>query len=427
MKPKVLHLNTNFTRFMSKQHDLAYSDAISWLFEQFPSYQVLGSKAYKPTLENTIKLLSILDNPQDKLKFVHVAGSNGKGSTCSMIASALTEAGYKVGLFTSPHIEDYTERIRINGQPIDQESVVDFVEQMQSAKLDFDPSFFEMTFALALKHFNSQDCDIVVLETGLGGRLDATNVVTPLLSVITNISLEHTAILGDTLELIAAEKAGIIKKGAPIITAEKNPSIQAIFKAKADELGSSYIQYDENVEIPADFPLLGEYQRDNFRLAVSSLNELMKFGFSIDFNHVSLGLKRLKENTGFKARLQVWKQNPLTILDVSHNPDGIKKTLKTIRAINKGELYIVYGTSGDKDIVSIINELPVESRMYFTEFTNPRTAKIDQLKSAVEGKDYRSVEFFKEAKQAYESAQNTAKQSDTILIIGSFFLVADFF
>ena len=153
-------MNTNFTQFMSKQHDLAYPEAISWLFEQFPSYQVLGSKAYKPTLENTIKLLSILDNPQDKLKFVHVAGSNGKGSTCSMIASTLNEAGYKVGLFTSPHIEDYTERIRVNGHPIDQQSVVDFVDKMREADLDFDPSFFEMTFALALKHFISQYCDI---------------------------------------------------------------------------------------------------------------------------------------------------------------------------------------------------------------------------------------------------------------------------
>ena len=427
MKQKELHWNTNFTRFMSKQHDLAYSEAISWLFEQFPSYQVLGSKAYKPTLENTIKLLSILDNPQDKLKFVHVAGSNGKGSTCSMIASTLTEAGYKVGLFTSPHIEDYTERIRVNGQPIDKQSVIDFVEQMRNAKFDFDPSFFEMTFALSLIHFISKQCDIVVIETGLGGRLDATNVITPLLSVITNISLEHTAILGDTLDLIAEEKAGIIKQGVSIITAEKNPSIQGIFKTKAEELGSVYFDLDEQIDIPKNFPLLGVYQKDNFRLALSSLQKLKEFGFSTNSDHASKGLEKLNTNTGFKARLQVWKQDPLTILDVSHNPDGIKSTLETIREINQGELHIIYGTSSDKDISSILNQFPENCKLYLTEFTNPRTAKIDQLKMAIQEKKHTSVDFFSEAKLAYQSTQNTAKQSDTILIIGSFFLVADFF
>jgi dihydrofolate synthase/folylpolyglutamate synthase len=412
---------------MSKQHDLTYSEAISWLFEQFPSYQVLGSKAYKPTLENTIKLLSILDNPQDELKFVHVAGSNGKGSTCSMIASALTEAGYKVGLFTSPHIEDYTERIRINGQPIEKQSVVDFVEQMRNANLDFDPSFFEMTFALALKHFISQYCDIVIIETGLGGRLDATNVITPLLSVITNISLEHTAILGDTLELIAEEKAGIIKQGIPIITAEKKPSVQAVFKAKAEEVESAYFDFDQDIQIPKDFPLLGKYQKDNFRLALSGLKQLETVGFSTSSDHVLQGLRKLNANTGFKARLQIWKQDPLTILDVSHNPDGIKNTLETIREINQGELHVVYGTSADKDISSILDQFPGNCKLYLTEFTNPRTAKIDQLKVAVQEKKHVSVDFFLETKSALKMAQNTAKQSDTILIIGSFFLVADFF
>lgn len=412
---------------MSKQHDLTYSEATSWLFEQFPSYQVLGSKAYKPTLDNTFKLLSILGNPQDELKFVHVAGSNGKGSTCSMIASSLTEAGYKVGLFTSPHIEDYTERIRVNGHSIDQQSVIDFVKTIRSTELDFDPSFFEMTFALALKHFISQYCDIAIIETGLGGRLDATNVITPLLSVITNISLEHTTILGDTHELIASEKAGIIKPGIPILTAEKKPSIQAIFQAKAAELNSDYLECDQTVEVPKDFPLLGAYQKDNFRLAVSALNKLEDDGFSINSMHVSEGLKNLNENTGFKARLQIWKKSPLTILDVSHNPDGIENTLETIQEINQGQLHIVYGTSSDKDIPSILELFPEDCKLYLTEFTNPRTAKIDELKTATDGKKFNSIDFFSDATLALQSAQNTAKQRDTILIIGSFFLVADFF
>lgn len=418
---------TKIIQLVSHPIDLSYSEAISWLFEQFPSYQVLGSKAYKPTLENTRKLLAILGNPQDDLKFVHVAGSNGKGSTCSMIASTLTEAGYKVGLFTSPHIEDYTERVRINGNPIDQKSVVDCVEKIKNAELDFNPSFFEMTFALALGHFISQRCQIVIIETGLGGRLDATNVITPLLSVITNISLEHTQILGDTVELIAGEKAGIIKEGISLISAEKNPIILAIFEKKAKELGSVFIRSDEKQEIPSDFPLLGEYQKDNFKLASSTLAELKKLGFSTNANHVIEGLNNLNRNTGFKARLQVWKRDPLTILDVSHNPDGIKSTLESIKELNKGELHVIYGTSSDKDISSILDEFPTDSHLYLTEFTNPRSASVNQLEEAVEVKKHQPAEFFSEATSAYEKAQNTAKQSDTILIIGSFFLVADFF
>lgn len=412
---------------MSKQPDLSYSEAVSWLFEQFPSYQLIGSRAYKPTLENTTKLLSIFGNPQNNLKFVHVAGSNGKGSTCSMIASTLTEAGYKVGLFTSPHIEDYTERIRINGTPIDQKSVIEFVAKVKTSELDFEPSFFEITFVLALEHFISHYCDIAIIETGLGGRLDATNVITPLLSVITNISLEHTQILGNTLELIAIEKAGIIKKGVPIITAERNPVIRNIFEKRAAELNAPFRLMNEDELIPTDFPLLGDYQKDNFHLAASALSELMKFGFATDSNHLENGLKKLKENTGLKARLQVWKHDPLTILDVSHNPDGIKQTLQSILKLNKGDLHIIYGTSSDKDISSILAEFPDNARLYLTEFTNPRSAKINQLELAVLGKKCDSVGYFLDAESALEMAQNTAKQSDTILIIGSFFLVADFF
>ncbi len=404
-----------------------YSQIISWLFEQFPSYQVIGSKAYKPTLENTYKLLALFDNPQDHLKCIHVAGSNGKGSTCSMLASSLTEAGYKVGLFTSPHIEDFTERVRINGVPIDQASVVAFVEQIQSTELDFSPSFFEITFALALHHFRTQACDIAVIETGLGGRLDATNVITPLLSVITNISLEHTQILGDTLELIAAEKAGIIKKHVPIVTAEKKPVIQAIFEAKANELNAPFVLCDEEIEIPEDFPLLGGYQQENYRLVVAALNELNKMDFYVASEQLQLGLKNLQQNTGFKARLQVWKRDPLTLLDVSHNPDGIEKTMHTISGINQGHLHIVYGTSSDKNIPEIVSLLPEHASVYFTQFTNPRSASIEQLKSAASTKTFASAHFFQKSSEAYSFAQDIANQNDTILIIGSFFLIADFF
>ncbi len=414
---------------MSKQPNSIdrYSETISWLFEQFPSYQVIGSKAYKPTLENTRKLLTLLGNPQDQLKFIHVAGSNGKGSTCSMLASALTEVGYNVGLFTSPHIEDFTERVRVNGVPIDRESVIHFVEQIRIANLDFAPSFFEITFALALDYFLSQQCDIAVIETGLGGRLDATNIITPLLSVITNISLEHTHILGDTLELIAAEKAGIIKEGVPIITAEKKAAIQTIFRTKAQQLGASFVLSNTEAEIPNDFPLLGEYQQENFHLVSSTLSELRKMGFRSEAQHLERGLSNLQQNSGFRARLQIWKRDPLTLLDVSHNPDGIEKTMQSVQKINQGKLHIIYGTSSDKTIADIISVFQEDASMYFTKFSNPRSASTEQLKQAVNSKQFESVHFFPKSSEAYRHAQNTAKQNDTILIIGSFFLIADFF
>ncbi len=343
-----------------------------------------------------------------------------------MIASALCEAGYKVGLFTSPHLEDYTERIRINGVPIDQKSVVDFVDRMRNETLAFEPSFFEMTFALALDYFKKECCDICVIETGLGGRLDATNVITPLLSVITNISLEHTQILGDTLEKIAVEKAGIIKEGVPIVTAEQHSPIVEIFKDIAKGRSSVLHEIDSLDEIPPNFPLLGNYQELNYRLANRALNLLEQLGFPTTPEARKKGLEHLSINTGLKARLQIWKTNPLTILDVSHNPAGISATLETIKELNHGELHIVYGTSSDKDISSILKEFPSDSHLYLTQFSNPRSATISQLSEAAAEFSFRTVNRFPGALEALKSAQTSAKQSDTVLIIGSFFLVSDF-
>lgn len=405
---------------------MKYSEAVAWLFTQFPSYQLIGSAAYKPTLENTQQLLSFIDHPERGLQFVHVAGSNGKGSTCSMIASALTEAGYKVGLFTSPHLEDYTERIRINGVQIDKKSVVDFVERMQNEALVIEPSFFEMTFALALDYFQKESCDICVIETGLGGRLDATNVITPLLSVITNISLEHTQILGDSLEKIAVEKAGIIKTGVPIVTSEQQPSIVELFKEIASEKNANFYEIDPLDKIPVSFPLLGAYQETNYRLANRALNLLTQVGFPTTQEAREKGLEHLSLNTGLKARLQILSTEPLTILDVSHNPAGISATMETINKLNHGDLHIVYGTSSDKDISSILMEFPLASHLYLTQFSNPRSATILQLEEVISEFPFRSVCTFTHAREALNQAQTTAKQTDTILIIGSFFLVSDF-
>ncbi len=413
------------TRFMSKPHN-EYRDAISWLFEQFPSYQLIGSKAYKPTLDNCTKLLKLLGNPQNDLKFVHVAGSNGKGSTCSMIASILTENDYTVGLFTSPHIEDYTERIRIDGNAMDSISVVNFVRKIKSKTLDFSPSFFEMTFVLALDYFSKQKCDICVIETGLGGRLDATNVIQPLLSVITTISLEHTDILGETLEEIALEKAGIIKPTTPVIIGHIESNLRKVITRIAESKKSRIILYDDSITIPIDFPLLGSYQKENYQLAISALNELGKLGYPISDLSIPKGLSNLYKNTGFRARLQVTSKNPLTIIDVSHNADGIRATIDTVNKINIGILHVIFGLSADKNLAEIISVFPSDALLYFTEFSNQRSAKTETITELIN--DSRSeISLFKEPKIALNSVQNSAKQGDTILIIGSFFLVADYF
>lgn len=410
---------------MSKLHK-GYDHAIKWLFEQFPSYQLIGSKAYKPTLENIRILLELLGNPQDELTFVHVAGSNGKGSTCSMLASILTESKYKVGLFTSPHIQNYTERIRVNGKEIDQASVVRFVEQVRSEDLSFSPSFFEMTFALALHYFKNEACEICVIETGLGGRLDATNVISPLLSVITTISLEHTDILGNTLEEIAQEKAGIIKQDTPVLLGNLTVSSLKTIQDIALIKNASITHIDQDISIPANFALLGDYQRENYRLACTTLKELSSLGFPTKKKALKTGIENINDNTGFRGRLHVINQNPLTILDVSHNPDGIRATLETVTHLNRGELHVILGTSSDKDLKSIVASFPENVKLYLTEFSNQRSARIeDILKVLPSGRELEGT--FSDPLQAFKLAQNNATQDDTILIIGSFFLASDFF
>ena len=403
-----------------------YQEEINWFFQQFPSYQKIGSKAYKPTLENILAITKTIDSPQDTLNFIHVAGSNGKGSTSSMLASILTEAGYKVGLFTSPHIKDFTERIRINGQCIPKPSVVDFIHQIKKESFKFSPSFFEVTFAMALDYFGKNNCDICVIETGLGGRLDATNIITPLLSVITNISLEHTAILGDTLEKIAIEKAGIIKQNIPVALGKMSNELNAQFQdlAKSKEANVFELEVSTN---KFNVPLLGKYQKDNFQLVLTSLNALDKELFEVSDEHIQNGLNNLSLNTGFSGRLQVIEKNPTVIFDVSHNEDGIKATLQEVNSINKGTLHIVYGSSNDKDFSSIIRLFPKDAAYYFTEFSNDRSCSAEQLEKVVIDSKIERKLFFNDANMALFEAKSTANQNDTILVIGSFFLVSDLF
>jgi dihydrofolate synthase / folylpolyglutamate synthase len=404
-----------------------YNETIDWLFQQFPAYHKIGALAYKPDTNNCLSLCELFQNPQKDLKFIHIAGTNGKGSTTSMLASILQESGKKTGLFTSPHIEDFRERIRVNGQMISEQEVINFCTEVKSHTLDFEPSFFEITWVMALVHFAKQNCDICVIETGLGGRLDATNLITPLLSVITNIGLEHTNFLGTTLPAIAFEKGGIIKPKVPIVIGETVEETKSVFTEIADKNNSTIYFAEENeITKPSDFPLLGEYQQKNFRTVTAAIEVLQKVGFKIQQRDIDLGLLNLVKNTGFRGRMQVVSTSPLTIMDVSHNFDGIKATLESIETTPNTQLHIVYGTSADKDLDSIFTLFPKNALYFFTEFNNERSANSIVLLEKSQQFKLNST-FFQNPKKALIEAQKSANKEDTILIFGSFFLISDFF
>ena len=330
------------------EKDKEYEAAITWLFNQFPSYQQQGALAYKPDLGNIKALLLALNAPQKQLPFIHIAGTNGKGSCSSLLASILTAHGERVGLFTSPHLFDFRERIRINGITISESYVISFCNTIQKLDLTISPSFFEITFAMALRYFAEQHCSICVIETGLGGRLDATNIITPLVCLITNIGLDHTQFLGDTLEAIASEKAGIIKEEIPVVISETQEETERVFRAKASTLHAPIVFADQVKHMTDIFtiPLLGAHQQRNFN-AVNAVLEILhqKQRIQLNSERVQLGLDQLLENTGFRGRLQRLKTKPTVFADVSHNVPGIKETLQTIRTLQTGKTHIIFGAS----------------------------------------------------------------------------------
>lgn len=401
-----------------------YDEAVNWLFEQFPSYQNIGASAYKPGLSHVYQLAEAFGNPQNDLKFIHVAGSNGKGSVCSLLASTLKESGFKSGLFTSPHLVDFSERIRVNGQTIDPDFVVEFCQKVQCLQIEFDPSFFEITWVMALCYFKKCQTDICIIEVGLGGRLDATNIIQPLLSVITSISLEHQQFLGDTLELIAAEKAGIIKENIPVIIGEHKSNLKPVFEAIAQKHHSPIIWRDENVPLPDSFPLLGQYQIQNWQTVDAVLKNL---SFSeITPNSIRAGLLNLQTNTGFYGRLQVIATHPRIIFDVSHNVDGIEQTLHYFqKEISKGDLILLYGTSADKDLDQILPLFPKKTPFFFTEFSNQRSLKAPVWREKTEKVAFES-HIFTNPSEALNEAKLLATKDSTILVFGSFFLIHDF-
>ena len=394
----------------------SYQENIDWLFNQFPAFQKVGQSAYKPTLDNTRTLIAQFEVVLEKLQFVHVAGTNGKGTTASIIASTFTEAGLKTGLFTSPHINDFRERIRIDGEMISQNKVNYFIETVRELDFQIRPSFFEITWVMALLHFQ-EECDVIVVETGLGGRLDATNVITPLISIITNIGLDHTAILGDTLGQIAMEKAGIIKENIPIVIGQTTAETLAVFKEFSDNRSAPMFLTDlDNTDTTFEV---------NKKIAQAALQRVKLDGFNFDENVFDRALKNLIRNTGFRGRFQTIQKDPLTIVDAAHNIDGVKRLVNDIAKLFKNKnIKALYGASNDKDLNEILKLIPVEWTVYFTEFTNKRSHSIESFKRVSEQFKFDS-KFFLNATDALTHAQFSSNKDDVILIFGSFFLLEE--
>ena len=402
-----------------------YQETLRWMFAQLPMYQHQGASAYKKDLINTILLTHHLGNPERKLKTIHVAGTNGKGSTSSMIASVLQEAGYKVGLYTSPHLKDFRERIKINGQEIEEFFVVNFIEKH---KLFFEVnslSFFEMTVGLAFDYFVEKEIDIAIIEVGMGGRLDSTNIITPLISVITNIGLDHTQFLGNSLKAIAGEKAGIIKPNIPVVIGEYTVEIKEVFQNKAEECKSKiYFAGDLIQEIYPSI-LLGDYQVQNIKTVMQTFEVLkLQNNFIISEQNIKDGLMNVVKNTGLLGRWQQIKTKPKVICDTAHNSHGLKIVINQILNEKFEKLHIVLGVVNDKDLNDIFPLFPKEATYYFCKPNIPRGLDVVILEKkasefGLKGNTYNSVS------EAYFSALKQASEKDFIFIGGSTFVVAE--
>ena len=402
---------------------MTYQETTTWLFNQLPMFQMQGASAYKKDLTNTLLLVEHLQHPESKFKSIHVAGTNGKGSTSSMIASILQEAGYKVGLYTSPHLKDFRERIRVNGEMISEDFVVDFVAQNKTFFEVNQLSFFEMTVGLAFDYFAKEQVDVAVIEVGMGGRLDSTNIITPLVSVITNIGFDHTQFLGDTLPKIATEKAGIIKLNVPVVIGEYSNETKPVFVAKAKLENAPIYFAQDNPEVTYECALLGDYQVHNKKTVLQAI-ELLQTEFKIEEKHIKLGLKNVVQNTGLLGRWQVLKQKPFTVCDTAHNSHGLKIVLNQIQKHQFETLRIVLGVVNDKDLDSILPLFPKNANYYFCKPNVPRGLNPEILqKKATEFGLYGEV--FNSVSEAYEAAVNSANNSDFIYIGGSTFVVAE--
>jgi len=404
-------------------------------------YQRVGAAAYKADLSNTILLCEALGNPQNKFRSIHVAGTNGKGSSSHMLAAILQTAGYKTGLYTSPHLKEFTERIRINGKEIDKNFVVDFVKRIKSSIENIKPSFFEITVAMAFDYFAKQKVDVAVIEVGLGGRLDSTNMITPLVSLITNISWDHQDLLGDTLQKIAFEKAGIIKQTVPVVVSERNQEVDEIFRTKSNEEQSQlyfasdlwkidsisegvYQVQDPSKTVELTLDLMGVYQRKNLGGVLQVVELLNGKGFNISQEAIRIALENVTTITGLKGRWQKLSHQPLVICDTGHNEAGIREVVAQIQAQKFEKLFIVLGCVKDKDLSSVLSLLPVDAYYFFCQAKIPRALDAIELsnRAAVFGL---KGEVISDVNEAIGTARKKATPNDFIFVGGSTFIVAE--
>lgn len=424
-----------------------YQQTLAYLFEKLPMFSRVGKDAYKANLSNTIQLCKALNNPHFKFPTIHIAGTNGKGSVSHTIAAVLQTAGYKTGLYTSPHLKDFRERIKVNGEMCSEEYVIDFTKQLKPIIEQIEPSFFEITVAMAFDYFAKQKVDIAIIETGLGGRLDSTNIISPILSVITNIGFDHVQILGNTLEKIAYEKAGIIKQNTPVVIGECVSETKKVFDEKATQNNAPII-YAEQQKMLIDYSyqhtilkiivedlssknknmysmdLTGLYQTKNLLTILCSIEQLQKIGWNITEQHLQYALKNIKNLTNFKGRWQLIQTNPTVIADVAHNEDGIKQILEQLQKISFNQLHIITGMVKDKDINKVLSMLPQTCKYYFTQSHIPRALPSEELYNLAITKNLNGNKF-DDVNTAIKSAINNATKNDLILIIGSVFLVGE--
>ncbi|MFT3918211.1 MAG: folylpolyglutamate synthase/dihydrofolate synthase family protein [Cloacibacterium sp.] len=400
-----------------------YREAVEWLFVQMPNYQIDGQKAYKPGLENITKLCAFFGNPQGKLKTIHIGGTNGKGSTSNMLASVLQEQGYKVGLYNSPHLIDFAERIKVNGNNCEKEFVFDFIQKLKKMPEEIKPSFFEFTTVMAFEYFHKKNVDFAIIEVGLGGRLDSTNIIKPLVAAITNIDLDHQNILGNTIEEIALEKAGIVKPHIPIISGDERDSVKNIIEQKALENHSEFIDATK-LSTNLDTDLQGNYQKKNIRVVLTLVDELRKQKIEISEKSLEIGLKNVQKNTKFIGRWFQFSKNPLIVCDTAHNQAGLELVFAQLNEIDKFK-HIVLGFVNDKKIDEVLKILPERARYYFVKPAinrgrNPKEYE-DLLISAKI--DY---EIFESVNVGFSAAKARCLDSEMIFVGGSNFVVGEF-
>jgi dihydrofolate synthase/folylpolyglutamate synthase len=428
---------------------LTYSETIEYLYSRLPVFHRIGAAALKPGLQNTEALLKIVGNPERSFKTIHIAGTNGKGSTSHYLAAIMQCAGYKTGLYTSPHVKDFRERIRLNGRMLSKAYVVKFVAEELPRFKGIDASFFELTVAMAFKYFAEKKVDIAIIETGLGGRLDSTNVISPELSVITNIGFDHTDLLGDTLPKIASEKAGIIKPNTPVVIGETQAETKTVFIETAKRNNAAIVFADKeystigHTNFSAVKPklsikvkdkkgaikeyaseLTGQYQLNNILTVLTAVDVLRKQGYSIPDKAAKQGIANVVSITGLQGRWQVVNKKPLAIADTGHNYDGIKQTMAQLKHLNKGHLHIVFGVVADKDLAKVLPLLPRNATYYFCKANVPRALDAGTLHKTATAANLKGLPY-PTVRKAYNAALKQASTNDLIYIGGSTFVVGE--